>query len=192
MVVKAGTIVGTFAFVAEALAAGENGAPNPFAGDVGVALWTLVIFFLVVVILGKFAWGPILGALKSREEFISGSLAQAQSDREAAEARLKEYSAKLEDAGKEVAAIMEEARRDAKVLRQREEQNAREEADRTIERAKREIELATDTAIKELYARSAKLATDIASRMIGKELDSAHHERLIAESIEELDAVGRS
>lgn len=160
--------------------------------DAMAAVWTIVVFVGLLIVLRAGAWKPIQKVLVEREKFITESLAQAQSDREAAEARLKEYSAKLEDAGKEAAAIMEEARRDAKVLKQREEQNAREEADRTIERAKREIELATDTAVKELYAKSAKLATDIASRVIGKELDPAQHERLIAESIEELDAVGRS
>ena len=68
---------------------------GPFEGNFGVALWTLVIFGIVVFVLGKFAWGPILGGLQAREKFIRESLESAKRDREAAEARLKEYSDKL-------------------------------------------------------------------------------------------------
>src|SRR5205814_7938398 len=79
------------AFAAEAAEA----EPGVFAGDIGNALWTLVIFGLVVFVLGKFAWGPILKGLQSREDFIHKSLADAKADREAAEARLREYTEKL-------------------------------------------------------------------------------------------------
>ncbi len=171
--------------------AGEHGPKYKLMTlDAMAAVWTIIVFIGLMIVLRLAAWKPIQKVLMDREKFISDALAKAQADREAAEARLKEYEEKLAAAGAQVAAIMEEARRDATVLKRREEQQAREEAERTIERAKREIELATDTAVKELYAKSAGLATEIASRVIGKELDAAQHERLIAESIEELQAVG--
>lgn len=176
-----------------ALAAGEEGnggAVSPFAGDVGNAIWTIIIFVLVVVVLGKFAWGPILSALQKREDFIRESLDHAKKDREQAEARLKEYSDKIEAARAEASAIVEEGRRDAEVLKAKIDENAKNEADATLERAKREIELAKDTAIKELYDRTANLATDVASRIIRKEMNAADHERLVAESIAELQSVG--
>ncbi len=84
---------------------------------------------------------------------------------------------------------MDEGRRDAEVVKRRIEEEARHEADRTVERAKREIQIATDTATKELYTLSARLATDMAARVIRKELTPQDHERLIAESIAELGAV---
>jgi len=160
--------------------------------DTMTAIWTIVVFLLLLVVLRAAAWNPIQKVLVDREKFITDSLAQAKADREAAEARLKEYEAKLLAAGKEAAAIVEAAPRAGNVGKQRVEEEARAEADRTIARAKREIELATDTAVKELYAKSAKLATDIAARVIRKELDAAQHERLIAESIEELQTVGQA
>lgn len=70
-------------------------AGGPFEGNFGVALWTLIIFGIVVFVLGKFAWGPILGGLQAREKYIRESIEAAKRDREAAEARLKEYSDKL-------------------------------------------------------------------------------------------------
>ena len=81
----------------------EAVALSPFAGNLGNAVWTLVIFVIVVVVLGKFAWGPILGLLQQREEFIHRSLSDAKRDRDEAEVRLKEYSAKLVSAQAEAA-----------------------------------------------------------------------------------------
>ena len=76
----------------------EAVALSPFAGDLGNAVWTLVIFVIVVIVLGKFAWGPVLGLQRQREEFIHKSLSDAKHDRDQAEARLKEYAAKLQSA----------------------------------------------------------------------------------------------
>jgi F-type H+-transporting ATPase subunit b len=165
---------------------------SPFAGDVGNAIWTLVIFVLVVVVLGKFAWGPILKALQRREDFIRDSLEQAKKDREDAEARLKEYVKKLEDARAEATAIVQEARRDAEVLKRKLETDAKTEASATLDRARREIDLATETAVKQLYTLSAKLATDVAARIIRKELNAKDHERLIQESVAEFEAASLS
>jgi F-type H+-transporting ATPase subunit b len=164
-------------------AAGE-GSPNLFAGDLGNVFWTVLIFALVLVILGKFAWGPILNTLQSRESFIHEALAKAKHDRDAAEARLKEYEDRLATARAEATAIVEEGRRDADAVRHKIEAAAKTEADKMIERARHEIQLATETATRELYQLSAKLATDMASRVIGRELSAQDHERLIAEAID--------
>ncbi len=166
---------------------GEN---NIFAGDVGNVLWTLVIFGLVLVVLGKYAWGPLLDSLKAREDFIRESLESAKRDRDDAEARLKDYDDKLNEARAEATAIVEEGRRDAEVLRQRVEEEAQSEAEKMIDRAKREIGIAKETAVKELYTLSGNLATDIASRIVARELNKDDHERLIDESIAELERMG--
>ncbi len=163
-----------------------GGGSSPFAGDFGTALWTLVIFGLVLFVLGRFVWPQILLALKKREEFIFESLSKAKADREAAEARLKEYDTKLQAARDEATAIVEEGRRDAEVLRQKIDEQARADADASRERALRDIALAKDTAVKELYSLSATLATDVAGRIIKKELDAAGHEQLVAEAIKSL------
>ncbi|MCP4657926.1 MAG: F0F1 ATP synthase subunit B [bacterium] len=167
---------------------GEN---NIFAGDVGNIVWTLVIFGLVVVVLRAFAWRPLLDNLKKREDFIRESLEKAKGDREAAEARLAEYEQRLTDARAEATAIVAEGRRDAEVLHRRIEEEARVEAAGMLERAKREISIASESAVKELYDVSGELATEIAARIIGRELHARDHERLINESIAELDAMKR-
>lgn len=161
--------------------------PSPFAGDVGNAIWTLVIFGVLLWVLGKFAWGPILDGLQGREAFIRDSLEQAKQQRDEAKELLAEYEEKLAAARSETEAILDEARRDASALRRREEARAAEEAEKMIARAKREIEIAKDTAVKDLYSKAARLSTDAASRIIGRELSAADHERLIAESINAID-----
>lgn len=166
-----------------------------FTGDLGNIFWSLLTFFVVLVVLGKFAWKPILGALQKREEFIRSSLEQAKRDREAAEERLKDYETKLASARQEATEIVEEGRRDAEAVKRKIEQDAKESSAAMLERAKREIGLATDTAIKELYDVTGDLATKMASRIISKELDARDHERLIAESIREFSTArgnGRS
>jgi F-type H+-transporting ATPase subunit b len=167
---------------------GGGGAGNPFAGDIGNALWTLVIFGLVVFVLGKFAWGPILNTLQARETFIREALETAKRDRDEAELRLKEYEDRLAQARSEASGIVDEGRRDAGVVKQRIEDDARHEADKMVERAKREIQIATETATKELYQLSARLATEMAGKVIGRELTPQDHERLIAESLDGLNS----
>ena len=179
------------AFAAPA-AEGGHAEPSLFAGDIGNVFWTVLIFALVLFILSKYAWGPLLGSLQAREGFIRESLETAKRDREAAEARLREYEERLAAARTEASAIVEEGRRDADVVKRQIEANAKAEAEKMVERAKREIQLATDTATKELYTLSAKLATQMAARVIGRELTPQDHERLISEGIQGIDGARRN
>jgi F-type H+-transporting ATPase subunit b len=169
-----------------ALGAGGEGGGSPFAGDLGVALWTLVIFGLVVFVLGKFAWGPLLGALQGREKFIHESLAEARSEREAAAAQLAEVEERLANARAEASEILEEGQKAAIRLRAELEEKARQEAESMVSRARQEIQLARESAVKDLYTRSAGLVTELTERVVRRELTTADHERLIAEAVEEL------
>lgn len=170
-----------------ALGAEGEASPNLFTGDLGNVFWSLLTFVAVLVVLGKFAWRPILAALQKREDFIRESLAQAKREREDAERKLKEYTTQIEAARAEASAIVDEGRRDAEVLKRKLEETAKSEAQATIERARREIGIAKETAVKELYGLSAKLATEMASRIIRKELNPREHERLISEAIDDLE-----
>jgi F-type H+-transporting ATPase subunit b len=171
---------------AAARAAEAAGAWSPFEGNIGNFLWTLVTLLVVYWVLKKYAWGPLLGGLQSRERFIEDSLNQAVAEREQAREQLKKYEEKLATARTEVEAILDEARRDAAVLREREEARARQEASATIERAKREIDLAADTAAKRLYEQAAELATAAAGKILEREISAADHDRLVADAIDSM------
>ena len=167
--------------------AGEHGAsPGLFTGDVGNIVWTLITFIAVIVVLGRFAWGPILRGLQSREDFIRTSLADADAANRKAKELLEQYTAKLDEARADATAIVEEGRRDAEVVKRTIEEEGRKQSDAMIARAKREIDIARDAAVRDLYDLGGKLATEVAGRIIRKELNPADHEQLIKESIAEL------
>jgi|SRR5436305_4052044 len=183
-------VLTTMALPALAAEGAGEAQPSLLAGDIGNVVWTVLIFVLVLAVLGKYAWGPILSTLQARESFIHEALAKAKHDRDEAEARLKQYEERLAGARAEATAIVEEGRRDAEVVKRKIEAAAKVEADKMIDRARREIQIATVTATRELYDLSARLATDMAARVIGRELSAKDHERLIAEAIDGISGAG--
>jgi F-type H+-transporting ATPase subunit b len=171
-----------------AYAAGEaEGGLSPFAGNVGNAVWTLTIFVIVVVVLGKFAWGPILKLLQDREEFIHRAVAEAKRDRLEAEARLKEYTDKLQAARGEAAAMVQDARRDAERLRAELREKARAEADTIIKTAERQIQLETARALQQIRHEAADLSVMIASKLIQRNLTKEDNERLIEDALNQVE-----
>lgn len=163
-----------------------DGQPSILSGDLGNVVWTLVIFITLLVVLRLAAWKPILGALQNRERFILDSLTKAKQEREEADQLLRDYTQRVEKAREEATAIVEEGRRDAEVVRRQIHEQARTEADAMIERAKREIGIARDTAVKDLYDLMADMSTDVAGRIIKRQLSPDEHRRLVQESIDEL------
>lgn len=164
-------------------AAAEGGEPSIFAGDVGNMVWTVVTFVLLLWVLRRYAWGPILERLQARERFIRESLEEAKRDREEAEARLKEYETRLASARAEATEIVDEGRRDGEQVRQRIEQEAKAEAEKIVARARREIGLAKEAAVEELFGVAGELATEVAEKIVRRELTAEDHQRLIEESL---------
>lgn len=161
----------------------ESAAPSPFSGNLGNVLWTLIIFVLVVVVLGKFAWGPVLSLLQQREEFIHKSLAEAKRDRDDAEARLKELTAKLQAAQVEAGAIIDEARKDAARLRDELKQRAKSEAEGIVRAAERQIQLETARALQQIRGEAVDLSVAIASKLLQRNVTKEDNERIIAEAL---------
>ncbi len=181
-------IVAFLALTALPIHAAEDAAAlSPFAGDLGNAIWTLGIFLIVVIVLGKFAWGPVLGLLQQREEFIHRALSDAKRDRDDAEARLKEYAAKLQSAHAEAAALVEEARRDGERLREEIRQRARGEAEKMIANAQRQIQLETSRALEQIRHEAVDLSVMIASKIIQRNLSKEDNERLIDEALKQVE-----
>lgn len=168
--------------------AANEAKPPLLSFDPGAAVWSIIVFGLLVIVLRVTAWKPILQALQQREKFIRDSLEQAKQDREAAERHAGEYAVQLAKARDQAEAVIAEARRDAEVLRIKLKEQAEGEAEAMIARAKRDIELARSTAIKDIYEAGAQLATEAAAKIIGRELQAADHDRIIAESIDQLAA----
>ena len=185
------TAFALFVLAAVPAAAAEPAAEalSPFAGNVGNAVWTLAIFVIVVIMLGKFAWGPVLGLLQQREEFIHRSLTDAKRDRDEAEVRLKEYVAKLQSARVEAAALVDQARGDAQRLRDELTQKARAEADQLVRNAERQIQMETSRALQQIRKEAVDLSVMIASKIIQRNITKEDNERLIDDTLKQLETL---
>jgi F-type H+-transporting ATPase subunit b len=185
-------VLATTVFSLTAFAQEHEVTLSPFAGNVGNAVWTLLIFVIVVILLGKFAWGPVLALLQQREEFIHRSLSDAKRDRDEAETRLKEYAAKLQSAQREAVAIVEEARRDAERLREELRERARTEADAMVKNAERQVQLETSRAVQQIRKEAVDLSVTIASKLLQRNISEEDNRKLIDDALKQIESSSRS
>ena len=104
----------------------------------GLIIWTVITFILLLIVLRKVAWGPILAALEQREHTIRNSLEEAQRARQEAAQLLAQHQQMLTDANREVGRLLEQGREEAERLRISLTEQARAEAQRLTEAAQRE------------------------------------------------------
>jgi F-type H+-transporting ATPase subunit b len=165
------------------LSSGHGASTDPLSVDPDLAVWTFVVFVVLLIVLKKFAWGPLLTALDAREHGIAEQIAAAERRHEEAKALLAEYERKLASAAGEVKAMIDEAHRDAEQLKQGILAEAKAGADAERVRALRDIEAATDAALKSIAEQSANLAVELAGKIVGSKLSAADHSRLIADAV---------
>jgi F-type H+-transporting ATPase subunit b len=157
---------------------------NPiFPFDLTLSFWTVIVFFIALWVLSRYAWKPISEGLQKREDGIAGQIAEAQKKNDEARALLAEHEKKLADAAAEVRSLIEQGRRDAEKMGQQLIDKAREEAGVEHQRALQQIESATSAALKELAQKSATLAVDLAGKIVGTQLKAADHSRLIDQAV---------
>jgi F-type H+-transporting ATPase subunit b len=159
---------------------------DPFAVAMAIG-----VFLVLLVVLSKFAWRPILAGLKAREATIQKAVDDAHAASEQARAVMRQYEGKLATANEEARAILEESRRDALALKASIETDARRAAEETGARAVRDIEQARVTAWDGLVRDAARMATDVAARIIRKSLDAQGHAALVDEVVSEVVAARR-
>jgi F-type H+-transporting ATPase subunit b len=158
-------------------------AVNPLVFAPDLAVFTLVVFLVLLAILGKFAWGPIAAALDHREHRISDNIAQAERLQGEAKAQLAAYEQKLATAADEVRQLLEEARRDAEHTKEGILARAKADAKAEHDRAMREVRNAKDAALKEIGETSANFAVEMASKIVQKQLTAEDHARLVREAV---------
>jgi F-type H+-transporting ATPase subunit b len=186
-------VVNLFAATAEHAEGGgaHAGGDNIFAGDWALPVLTLVVFIVLLVVLGKWAWGPILAGLQKREEHIRQSIEDAEQARADAEKSLAEYKEQLAQAQKEAQVIIEKGRADAGQIAEELKQKAQEEAQGLRVQAQKDISTAKDQAVKEISDFSCELAADIAGKIINRSLDAKDHRDLLNESLNKLQEQNR-
>jgi F-type H+-transporting ATPase subunit b len=163
-----------------ALAGEETAFLTP---DKDLAIWTGVVFVLLLLVLYKFAWGPITQSMNQREKGIADHIAEATEANRKAKELLAGYEAKLTESAQEVRAILDKARNDAETAAREREAKAEADAKARFERAEKEIAAATAAAVKELADRSAKLAVELAGKIVRSKLNPKDHAQLIEQAV---------
>ena len=168
------------------LAAEEAGGNALFSVDLGLSLWTVVIFGGLLFILWKWAWGPILGAVNAREEAIRRDLEQAASEREEAERLMAEHKKELAEAHRKAQEILTDARQHGDELRREMEEKAREEGQRIMDGARREIEREKERALDDIRKESVELAMAAASKLLKERVDEEKDRELVVDYLDGL------
>ncbi len=155
---------------------------------IGTIFWTTLIFGLFFVILSKFAWKPILDAIKSRDEMIKGSLAEAEKARKDMMKLQSDNEAILRKAREEREVILKDARDVRDRLIADAKDKAADEAEKLIEKAKAGIESEKRKALAEIHDQVATLSIDIASKLLGEQLKkTGEQEKLIDNYLKEIN-----
>lgn len=161
------------------------GLQNILNIEPGSILWTIVSFLIVVWLVGKFGWKPLIQGLKSREDSIRHDLETARTEREKAAGLLADYEQAIAGARKEATDIINKAQEEANRLREHGERETKETTLKMIEKARLDIERESDTAKAELSKHVAQLTARATSRLLGRMIDEKDHARLIDEALKE-------
>ena len=163
------------------LLAGSLLSPNP-----GLIFWTAVTFVIVLLILKKIAWGPILNALEEREKGIQSSIDRAHKAKDESEAILHKNRELLAKADAESDRIIREGKDYAEKLRADITEKAHSESQKMIASAKEEIEQEKRRALDELRNEVADLAVKGAEKIIKTTLDAEMQKKIVESMIQDL------
>ena len=154
-----------------------------FKPEPGLIIWTLISFFILLILLKKVAFPPILKGMKKREETIKQQLEEAQKTKKEAEDLLEGYKRQLAEARSEAQKIINEGKSLGENMRKEIVQKAQVESNQIVKRAQEEIELQKQKAILELQEKIADLSIMAATKIINKSLNTEDHRRLVEEYV---------
>ena len=157
--------------------------------DPGLLLWTIITFIVLLLILWKAAWKPIVEALDARSEKIRGDIEAAEKSRLEAEKLFEEHRQMMDKAKDEAQQVIADGKNDAEKLKNSIVEKANQEAKDMVERARKEITLAKDKALSDIQSEVVTLSTEIASKVIAKNLKPDDQKALVEEALEKLRTV---
>ncbi|MFN8570751.1 MAG: F0F1 ATP synthase subunit B [Gemmatimonadaceae bacterium] len=152
---------------------------NLLSPEGGVMFWTLIIFVVLLVVLSKFAFKPMLAAVEAREAALQAAIDKAAHDRDEAARVLAEHKAQLDAARGEAQRLIADGRATAEKMRNEMLDATRAQQAELLERAKRDIESEKARAIADLRREAIDLAIAGAGKVIEKNLDDAGNRKLV-------------
>ena len=155
--------------------------------DPGLFIWTILTFLVLVALLGRFAWRPLLLALEGRQAAIAKSIEDAERARRELERLQRESSQMMQQARVEADTIVSRSRSDAEALREELKQKSRAEAAAIVKNAERQIQLETARAVQQIRGEAIDLSVAMASKILRREVSKEDHEGLIEETLKQVE-----
>jgi F-type H+-transporting ATPase subunit b len=155
--------------------------------DPGLFIWTIITFLVLVTLLAKFAWRPLLDALDRREKLIAKAIDDAEKARADLERVRQDATKILADARVEGEALVARSRVAADRLGEELRQKASAEAAGILKKAEREIQLETTRAIEQVRREAVELSVAIASKILHRNVSAEDNRALIEDSLRQLD-----
>ncbi|HSW40195.1 MAG TPA: F0F1 ATP synthase subunit B [Acidobacteriota bacterium] len=159
--------------------------------DPGLAIWTIITFLVLLWLLAKFAWKPLLRALETRQETIRKSLEDAEQARLEKEELRKESEKILRNAHAQADSIIATSRAEAETLLKEIKQKARMDAEAIVREARGQIETETGRALRQIRGEIADLSVSIASGLIQRNLAREDHLDLIEATLKQIESEKR-
>jgi F-type H+-transporting ATPase subunit b len=175
-----------------ALAAALFAAAPPREGgsfvdpELGLTIWTVVLFLLFAFVVGRFGWRPLLKVIEEREKGIRGSVESAEQARNEAQALLAQHKEMLRDAGRQREEMLKAALADAERLRSELSEKARAESEALVQRARDQIQREKHLALQELRGRVADLAVEAAGKIVVSSLTPEAQKKLVDDFIRQV------
>lgn len=155
--------------------------------DPGLFIWTILTFLVLVGLLARFAWRPLLQALEVRQAAIAKSLDDAHRARQELERLQRESAEMMRQARIEAEVIVSRSRSDAEALREELKQKSRAEAAAIVKNAEKQIQLETARAVQQIRKETIDLSVAIASKILRRQVSKEDHEGLIEETLKQVD-----
>lgn len=163
-------------------ASGDEGGhekPSLLSVNPGLIIWTIIIFVILLFVLRKIAWGPLLKALNSREESIKNAIENADKLHKEAEVMMQQNKKNLNEANAKSMQIIEEAKVMAVKVREELINKANEESKKIADRAKQEIIQLKESAMEEMKDNISDLAIKAAEKIIMENLDEQKQKKIL-------------
>ncbi|HEY1521639.1 MAG TPA: F0F1 ATP synthase subunit B [Solirubrobacteraceae bacterium] len=155
--------------------------------NVGLMIWTLLLFVISMIVLAKLAFPRITQALDRRQHAIEESIDHAERIRHEADDLLAEYRERLAEARKQADEIIARARKAAEAHERETEAEAKERREKLMEQTRRDIEIETRRAIQEIRREVADLTVMATEKVTRKVLSEEDQRRLVEEALSEID-----
>jgi F-type H+-transporting ATPase subunit b len=160
-----------------------------FGWALDLGIWTLVVFLLLLFVLSKFAWKPMMQGLEHRERAIQTARQEAEQAREEAAHLRAQFEEQMRKANDQARELLDEARRAAERTTTEMVAEARKKIQAEHERIQHEMRLEHDQALRDIQTQAAQLATLVSSKVIRRHLNPDDHRQLVDEALAELRQV---